>query len=108
MGKLSELLSFIAGKYAALVVAIQASKVAQRWLLVAYIGGIYVACVKTFSDMVAPWFSGLLQAGGATGATVGLLFPPVSGTVLASLLLFWTCVVSVRYLSKLSIIVFKD
>ena len=40
MGKLSELLSFIAGKYAALIVAIQASKVAQRWLLVAYIGGI--------------------------------------------------------------------
>lgn len=108
MSLLSQLITFIAGKYAALVLAIQASKVAQRFLLVAYIGAIYVACVKTFSDMVAPWFSGILQTTGSTGAVVGLLFPPISGTVLASLLLFWTCVVSVRYLSKLSIIVFKD
>lgn len=108
MSLISQLIAYIAGKYAALVLAIQASKVAQRFLLVAYIGGIYVACVQTFSNMVAPWFSGLLQSGGATGAVVGLLFPPVAGTVLASLLLFWTCVVSVRYLSKLSILVFKD
>ena len=108
MNALGKLLALVAGKFAALTIAIHASAVARRLLFVAWLGALYLGCVMTFTSMVAPWFSALLQFGGPAGAVVGLLFPPVAGSVLGSLVIFWGSVASMRYTSKLSTIVFKD
>lgn len=107
MGALSQLISFIAGKWAALLLAIQASNIARRLLFVAWLGALYVGCVTTFSNMIAPWFAGLTTSG-SYGAVVGLVFPPISGTVVASLVMYWGCVAALRYTTHLSKIVFKD
>ena len=101
MGIFSTLVTFISTQWYVLTLAIQASKIAQRMLLVAFLGAIYVSCVTYFSNMIAPWFSGLMSSG-SYAAPLGLLFPPVAGTVLAALVHFWLCVASVRYLSSLS------
>jgi hypothetical protein len=115
MGALGKLLALIAGKYVALTLAIQASAVARRLIFVGWLGALYLSCVLTFSNMISPWFSALLQwgpggvgGGSAAGNVIGLLFPPVAGTVLGSLAVFWGCVAALRYTSKLSTIVFKD
>ena len=112
MGALGQLIALIAGKWTAFVLAIHASAIARRLLFVAWLGALYVGCVLTFSNMIAPWFSGLLGSpsgsGQVVGNVIGLLFPPVAGTVLASLVIFWGCVAAMRYTSKLSMIVFKD
>lgn len=112
MGALGQLIALIAGKWSAFVLAIHTSAIARRLLFVAWLGALYVGCVLTFSNMIAPWFSGLLNTpstfGRVTGNVIGLLFPPVAGTVLASLVIFWGSVAALRYTSKLSTIVFKD
>lgn len=112
MGALGQLIALIAGKWTAFVLALHTSAIARRLLFVAWLGALYVGCVLTFSNMITPWFSALLNhpttAGRVTGTVVGLLFPPVAGTVLASLVIFWGCVAAMRYTSKLSLIVFKD
>lgn len=63
------------------------------------LAGLYVACAITFSIMIVPW----LAAFAATqfGLLLGLLFPPVAGTVVASLGTFWACVLAKRYSVKL-------
>lgn len=112
MKAIGELIAWISGKYAAFVLAVHASAIARRLLFVAWLGALYLGCVLTFSNMVAPWFQAILQSptavGSVTGNVVGLLFPPVAGTVIASLVIFWGCVAALRYTSKLSTIVFKD
>lgn len=106
------LIATIADKYAAFVLGLLASNITRRLLFVAWLGALYLGCVLTFSNMVAPWFQAILQSptsvGAAAGNVVGLLFPPVAGTVIASLVIFWGCVAALRYTSKLSTIVFKD
>jgi hypothetical protein len=112
MKAIGELIAWIAGKYAGILLAVQASAIARRFLFVAWLGALYLGCVLTFSNMVAPWFQAILQSpttsGQVVGNVVGLLFPPVAGTVLASLVIFWGCVAAMRYTSKLATIVFKD
>lgn len=112
MGAIGQLIALIAGKWAAFVLAIHTSAIARRLLFVAWLGALYVGCVLTFSSMISPWFSALLSspsgAGQVAGNVIGLLFPPIAGTVLASLVIFWGCVAAMRYTSKLALIVFKD
>jgi hypothetical protein len=112
MGAIGQLIQFIAGKYAALLLAVHTSAVARRLLFVAWLGALYLGCVLTFSKMIAPWFSAILLTssshGSVVGNVIGLLFPPIAGTVLASLVIFWGCVAALRYTSKLSTIAFKD
>jgi hypothetical protein len=59
----------------------------------------YIACVVVFSGMVGPWFAAITTT--AYGALLGLLFPPVSGTVLASLVAYWTAVITLQYTRQL-------
>lgn len=112
MNAIGQLIALIAGKWAALVLAVHTSAIARRLLFVAWLGALYVGCVMTFSNMISPWFSALLSSPSGTvhaaGQVIGLLFPPIAGTVLASLVIFWGCVAAMRYTSKLSMIVFKD
>ncbi len=59
----------------------------------------YVACVVTFTTMIGPWFAALIST--SYGYLLGLLFPPVAGTVIASLMTYRMCVIGIRYTGKL-------
>ena len=107
MKAVSELIAFIAGKWSVFILAMQASAIARRLIFVAWLGGLYVACVVAFTTTVSPWFSAITSSG-AYGAVLGLLFPPISGTVLGYLVVYWGTVAALRYTTHLSKIAFKD
>lgn len=85
--------------YKALIYLVGA-QYAARVAAVMSLATIYVACVMYFSTMVYPWLQGIFSS--AYGSLLGLLFPPVAGTVLASLGAYWTCVSGVHYISSLT------
>lgn len=64
------------------------------------IAGIYISCVVYYSAMIVPWLAGGFST--AWGYVLGLLFPPVAGTVMASLATWYGCIVGKRYLSMLT------
>lgn len=74
-------------------------KNATRIIAAGTLATIYLACVLVFTTMIGPWMAALFTT--AYGALLGLLFPPIAGTVVASLMAYRTCVVGVRYTSRL-------
>lgn len=63
------------------------------------LAGLYIGCAVTFTLMIGPWLAGLVAT--SFGYLLGLLFPPVAGTVIASLGTFWACILAKRYTVKL-------
>lgn len=59
----------------------------------------YVATVAIFSAVLAPWWIAISQTG--FGLLLGLLFPPVAGTVLGSLVTLWGAVLGWRLAQRL-------
>ena len=55
----------------------------------------YVAAVVAFSAFVGPLFGAVFNT--QFGYVLGLLFPPVSGTVLAGLVTYWGAVIVFQY-----------
>jgi hypothetical protein len=88
---MEQLFDFIAGTIGA--------KNAVRLIAVGTLATIYISCVVVFTTMIAPWLAGVFET--AYGALLGLLFPPISGSVIASIMVYRTCVVGVRYTSAL-------
>lgn len=86
-----KLFNFFAGIFGA--------KNATRILAAGTLATIYLSCVILFSSMIAPWLLGVFTT--AYGALLGLLFPPIAGTVVGALMTYRTCVVGVRYTSRL-------
>jgi hypothetical protein len=82
-----------------LLVALVGVRLAMRVAAVMSLATIYTACVIYFSTMIVPWLEGLFSS--AYGQLLGLLFPPISGTVLASLGAYWTCVAGAQYVGNL-------
>ncbi len=82
-----------------LYLGLQAQNWAMRIAIVAALATLYVACVATFTAMIIPWFGAILETG--FGMLLGLLFPPASGTVVASLGMFWACVLAKRLTVRL-------
>lgn len=96
----ASLIGWIAAKFGALIVAVQASRYAARVAVLTAIASSYVALVVGFNAFVDPLWSALV--GHEYGQLLGLLFPPVSGTVLAGLVTLWTGVLAYRYVSGLA------
>ena len=88
----------LSGVYA-LMLAMFGAKWAVRVTAALTIAGLYVGCAITFSVMIVPWL--LTFAGTSLGMLLGLLFPPVAGTVLASLGTFWACILAKRHTARL-------
>ena len=82
-----------------LLVALVGVRLAMRVAAVISLATIYTACVIYFSTMVVPWLEGLFAS--AYGQLLGLLFPPISGSVLAGLGAYWTCVAGAQYVGNL-------
>lgn len=74
-------------------------KNATRIIAAGTLATIYISCVLVFTTMIGPWMAGIFAT--AYGALLGLLFPPIAGTVVAALMTYRTCVVGVRYTSRL-------
>lgn len=80
--------------------AVTGAKIAVRLVAVATIGALYVASVLAFSNIIAPWLSGVFSS--QYGQLLGLLFPPVAGTVLSALAGYWGTVAAFRYVQSLT------
>lgn len=100
MPLLAKLLAAVGGSIFALIAGLTGAKIAARLIAVATLAGIYVSCVVYFSSMVSPWLLGVFSS--AYGQFLGLLFPPVAGSVIASLIGYWTCVTGLKYVSSLT------
>lgn len=55
--------------------------------------------MATFTAWIGPLFGALVNT--SYGFILGLLFPPISGTIVAGLMLYRMCVVGVKYTSRL-------
>lgn len=99
MPLLAKLLAWLMGNVYGLVAAMFGAKWAVRVTAITTLAGLYVACAITFSVMIIPWLAAF--AGTQFGLLLGLLFPPVAGTVVASLGTFWACILAKRYSAKL-------
>lgn len=86
-----KLFNFFAGIFGA--------KNATRIIAAGTLATIYLSCVIVFTAMIGPWLGAIVAT--AYGSLLGLLFPPIAGTVMASLMAYRTCVVGVRYTSRL-------
>lgn len=89
----------ILGKFLGVFVAMFGAVWGLRIAAVVAMATGYVACVVYWSTMLVPWFSAIL--GTSYGYLLGLLFPPISGTVLVGLVAYWTCVLTLQYTKQL-------
>lgn len=100
MPLLANLVTWVGTSILGWLTAIMGAKAAVRIAAVMSLAGIYISCVVYFTTLVGPWLAGAFATG--YGQVLGLLFPPVSGTVIAGLFGYYTCVAGVRYVSMLT------
>lgn len=89
----------VLAKFYAFSVFILGAKWGLRLTAAMTIAGLYVACALTFTVMIGPWLAGMVST--AYGALLGLLFPPVAGTVIASLGTWWACILAKKHTVRL-------
>jgi len=75
-------------------------KNAIRVTAVMTLATIYISCVIYYTEQLYPLLSGVFNT--AYGQLLGLLFPPISGSLLASLSAYWICVAGQKYVTKLT------
>jgi ABC-type transport system involved in cytochrome bd biosynthesis fused ATPase/permease subunit len=83
-----------------LVVSAIGIRAAIRLTAVGSLAALYLVTVTAFTTMIAPWLSSVFNT--AYGQFLGLLFPPVAGTVLASLSAYWVLVAGQKYVARLT------
>lgn len=79
------------GVFLAKIVAV---KVAVRAAAVVALAALSAALVVVFNTAVTPFVQALFST--QYGQFLGLLFPPISGTVLVALMAFWLAVMAYR------------
>ena len=100
MPLLATLLASVGSGIYSLIAAIVGAKIATRLTAVAALAAIYISCSAFFMGLIEPWLATLFSS--TYGQLLGLLFPPISGTVVASLAGYWSCVIGVKYVSSLT------
>ena len=96
MPLLALLLKSILGAAFSFAVAAFGARLAAKVAGAAALVALYAGGVVAFSTVVAPLFGYVFNT--QYGQLLGLLFPPVAGTVLAGLVVFWGAVMVKRYL----------
>ncbi|WP_288254886.1 hypothetical protein [uncultured Hydrogenophaga sp.] len=86
-------------KFFDLLVGFVGAKYATRITAVTLLAAIYLSCVVTFTAWIGPLFGAII--GTTYGYLLGLLFPPIAGTIVAGVMLYRMCVVGVKYTSRL-------
>lgn len=75
-------------------------RTAIRITAVGTLATIYLSCVIYFTQVIGPWLAGVFST--AYGQLLGLLFPPISGSILAGLSAYWICIAGQKYVAKLT------
>lgn len=99
MKALGSLQLAIGEKLFGFVAGIVGAKNATRILAATTVSTLYVATVVVFTATIAPWIGSVFTT--SYGALLGLLFPPVAGTVIGSLMAYRASVLAYNYTSKL-------
>jgi hypothetical protein len=86
------------GSAVSLLLALVAAKQAIRLSAVLIFAGLYLTSVVLYSAFVSPLLGSLFST--AYGQVIGLAFPPVSGTVIASLSALWVSLLVKRYIVR--------
>lgn len=100
MPLLATFLASIGGGIYSLMVAMVGAKIATRLTAVAALAAIYISCIAFFMGLIEPWLSALFSS--TYGQLLGLLFPPISGSIIAGLGGYWSCVIGLKYVSSLT------
>lgn len=74
-------------------------RAAFRITAITALAGIYLSCILVFTALIGPWFAAIIST--SYGFLLGLLFPPVAGTVVVGLMAYRMCVVGVKYTTRL-------
>lgn len=96
----ASLFSAVGGAIFSLIAALVGAKSAIKVIAVITIASMYVGTVVLFSGVISPWIGAVFTT--QYGQLLGLLFPPVAGTIIASLAAYWASVLSFKYLSSLT------
>jgi len=99
MPLLAKLFVWLTGNIYGLILSAFGAKWAIRVSAITALAGLYVASAVAFSTLIVPWLDAFAST--QFGILLGLLFPPVAGTVLASLAAFWAVILASRYSAKL-------
>lgn len=100
MPLLAALIKACFGTVFGFLAAMLGAQTAVRVAAVASIGALYIASVTAFSLVIAPWIGSVFST--QYGQLLGLLFPPVAGTVIAALYTYYMGVVTYRYIVSLT------
>jgi hypothetical protein len=100
MPLLASLLASIGTSIFGLIAGLVGAKIAARLVAVAGLATLYISCVVYFTSVVGPWMATVFSS--QYGQLLGLLFPPISGSIIASLAGYWGCVAGLKYVSSLT------
>lgn len=91
------LFSGIATSIFGLIASMVGAQIATRLVAVATVAALYVTFVGVFTAFIAPLIGSIFST--QYGQLLGLLFPPVAGTCVASLATLWAGILSYKYVS---------
>lgn len=99
MPMIGALLTAIASTFFTFMAAMVGAAWAVRITAALTLGAIYLACVVYYTSMIGPWLLAVFST--AYGAFLGLLFPPIAGSIAVGMGLYYTCVATKRHVGRL-------
>lgn len=98
MPLLATLIQGLIGNATALWLAVRSAEQAVRLTAVGILAAAYVACVAFWTTVIDPLIGALFST--LYGQLLGLVFPPLSGSVISALVALWGSIVAKRYTEK--------
>ena len=85
--------------FIAIYLAVTGGKLGVRIIVAVSVATAYIACVTAFTLLIRPLLSALFTS--SYGQVIGFAFPPISGTLVASFVALWGCIVAKNYASRM-------
>lgn len=98
MPLLAALFQGLIGNAMALYLAVKSAQQAVRLTAIGILAAAYILCATAYTVFIDPLIGALFNT--AYGQLLGLVFPPISGTVVVGLAGLWGCIVAKRYTEK--------
>ena len=98
MPALAALIKALFGNASGLLLALVSTRYGVAVFAVGVLAALYVAAVGAFTGLVQPLVSAIFST--AFGQVLGLVFPPISGTIMAAYTGLWLSLMGFRYYSR--------